>query len=375
MLLLSKQHLGPDHPDTLTVLADLATSYEMIGRHARATQLRGSLLQIRESIARSDGTPDPPLNLDASSYASELLSNSSDDDSIVSEVSHISKNPTISTNTSYGSDRASVAESLAVAFENDLDLVFSYEDSLLIMSRRQFVRNHMDLLKAYFSDVRVTTHEHYKAIKLLSGNPQLRIVAEKIFNRTSINTTIQRAAKQNIGEALGFSRLQLPDHPGGEIIASANKEFEEEDSLDPDQSSDDSGDCDRDNFASIDEFNESQFDELVQLLTEDVSFSKYKDDLRSFISRQFSPRTLRYVISLGNVDAVRGVIERHFEAVATEEYEWIQELKSLGYGYYDIAELLVDDVNESPWIFFNAPEPREVLIFEILIDQIASTKE
>ena len=65
---------------------------------------------------------------------------------------------------------------------------------------------------------------------------------------------------------------------------------------------------------------------------------------------------------LGVVDVVRGVLERHFEAVAVEEFVWLQELRSLGYGYYDIAELLLDDVNKSPWIFLKQPEPKEVSI-------------
>jgi len=65
---------------------------------------------------------------------------------------------------------------------------------------------------------------------------------------------------------------------------------------------------------------------------------------------------------LGIVDAVRGVLERHFEAVAVEEFEWLQELRSLGYGSYDIAELLLDDMSKSPWIFLKQPEPHRVSI-------------
>ncbi len=75
-----------------------------------------------------------------------------------------------------------------------------------------------------------------------------------------------------------------------------------------------------------------------------------------------SPNTLRFAITLGNVDAIRGIIERHFDAVAADDFEWLQELKSLGYGNRDIAELLLDDMNKSPWIYFSQPTPQDTAI-------------
>ncbi|KAF6219484.1 hypothetical protein HO133_003951 [Letharia lupina] len=364
LLLLSKQQLGPEHPDTLIVIADLATAYESTDRRPAAAELREFLLQTKDSTAGDHGTLNPIRNLDVGS-ASDTYSNSSDDETIGSKLSNVSKDPTISTQTSSGSDRVSVAERLAVAFEDDLNLLLSYEDSLLIMSRRRFVRSHMRLLKAYFKDVRITTSEHHQAIRYLCGVSQRRMIAEKICNRNSIDTTTQQAAKQTLGEPLQLSRFQLPGNPAGELTGLLNNELEEPTSLD-DVSSDDSDGCDRDTSDSFDETNVTEVDRLVQLLLNHVSFSKYRDNLRSFIGRRYSPRTLRYALSLGNVNAVRGVIERHFEAVAKDEYDWLEELKSLGYGSYDIAELLLDDFNKTPWIFFHAPEPREVLGFQDL---------
>ena len=75
-----------------------------------------------------------------------------------------------------------------------------------------------------------------------------------------------------------------------------------------------------------------------------------------------SPNTLRFAITLGNVDAIRGINERHFDAVAADDFEWLQELKSLGYGNRDIAELLLDDMNKSLWIYFSQPTPQDTAI-------------
>ena len=51
-----KAKLGPDHPDTLRSMNNLATSYAALGRHAEALKLREETLALREGQAR----PRPP---------------------------------------------------------------------------------------------------------------------------------------------------------------------------------------------------------------------------------------------------------------------------------------------------------------------------
>jgi len=48
-LTLLKAKLGPDHPDTLTSMNNLATSYAALGRHADALKLREETLTLRKA--------------------------------------------------------------------------------------------------------------------------------------------------------------------------------------------------------------------------------------------------------------------------------------------------------------------------------------
>ena len=44
-----KAKLGPDHPDTLTSMNNLANSYAALGRHAEALKLREETLALRKA--------------------------------------------------------------------------------------------------------------------------------------------------------------------------------------------------------------------------------------------------------------------------------------------------------------------------------------
>ena len=56
---------------------------------------------------------------------------------------------------------------------------------------------------------------------------------------------------------------------------------------------------------------------------------------------------------LDDRDAVCGIIERHFDAVATGCFEWLQELRSLGYDKDDLTVEVLDYIATSAWIYFS----------------------
>jgi hypothetical protein len=53
---------------------------------------------------------------------------------------------------------------------------------------------------------------------------------------------------------------------------------------------------------------------------------------------------------------LRILLKRQFDEVATGEYSWIKELDDAGYSCREIADILFQDANDSPWIYF---EPRK----------------
>ena len=68
-LALRKAKLGPDHPDTLTSMNNLANSYDALGRHADALKLREETLALRKAKLGPDH-PDTLLSMNnlANSY-------------------------------------------------------------------------------------------------------------------------------------------------------------------------------------------------------------------------------------------------------------------------------------------------------------------
>ena len=62
------------------------------------------------------------------------------------------------------------------------------------------------------------------------------------------------------------------------------------------------------------------------------------------------PDALRGAVGRFDVQAVEGLLTRAFNDVAIDDLHWLRELAEIGYGYQDIATLLVDE-KKSPWIF------------------------
>jgi hypothetical protein len=71
-----------------------------------------------------------------------------------------------------------------------------------------------------------------------------------------------------------------------------------------------------------------------------------------FDEPNLTPGSLDQAIVNGNLEKVQSLLKNSFGAVATGKFEWLNELKELGYSNSEIAELLLDSERDSPWIFF-----------------------
>ena len=76
------------------------------------------------------------------------------------------------------------------------------------------------------------------------------------------------------------------------------------------------------------------------------------------------PDALREAVGRFDVRAVEDILTQAFNDVARDDLNWLHELVEKGYGYQDIAKLLVDE-KESPWIFI---EPIEISNSGIIMD-------
>lgn len=66
-----------------------------------------------------------------------------------------------------------------------------------------------------------------------------------------------------------------------------------------------------------------------------------------------------------NIDVVATFLETQFEQASSGEYVWIAELKDIGYTNTEIAQLLYERANDSPWIYF---EPANIPSADIRSD-------
>ena len=67
------------------------------------------------------------------------------------------------------------------------------------------------------------------------------------------------------------------------------------------------------------------------------------------------PNFLREAINRFGEQAVEDLLTQAFNDVARDDFNWLHELVEIGYGYQDIAKLLVDE-KKSPWIFIEPIE-------------------
>lgn len=83
------------------------------------------------------------------------------------------------------------------------------------------------------------------------------------------------------------------------------------------------------------------------------------------IISEASLASLEASLAGGILEEVQWLLDKHFDSVAEGDFAWLLELRDHGYHNHEIAQLLLDEKNDSPWIFF---EPRDLPIEAIVPD-------
>ena len=259
---------------------------------------------------------------------------------------------------SYGPSQATAIHSLVTAFKSDPELNFAFEDAILVKSRQIFLRQHVLLLHDFVNNIHLDEAEQRNAFEAYRRKQISRSVAEKICNR-SANATLLRTAQVTGESPSEVERFQTSIKPG---TMSPNMVLEGDNSTDQRESSDESENSDPGYGRNFEGVTVLQPNKLVRLLIDSEYFPRYKHAFQSFFDQNSSPHTLRFVMRLDNVDVLRGLVDRHFDVVAKNDFKWLQELKGYGYESQETAEFLQDDMNKVPWIYFSQPTPQDAVI-------------
>ncbi|KAF7524554.1 hypothetical protein G7054_g11381 [Neopestalotiopsis clavispora] len=65
------------------------------------------------------------------------------------------------------------------------------------------------------------------------------------------------------------------------------------------------------------------------------------------------PMSIGEALETAKSEVVEQLLTEHFNQITQGGYEWLHELKDIGYSFADIADLLLAQKSDSPWIYFN----------------------
>ena len=289
------------------------------------------------------------LEISEPQYYWDIESVSSDDAEIFSTSGSVSTNTTIS------SMRLTAIECIVGRFLDDLELRSMFEDAMRRMDRERFVRNQRRLLKQFYINLRplAWTPLQQQAVKILRGRAERTSIADRIFTAVSPSSPSKSADLAALKSLSPDKRSQL-ERLLEPMTGQTFYDWEDERSSQGYEDSDDS-DSDQSNFADIKYPNAGLATEFV---VEGDPYKKYKDSLRNFLHLDagvWGPVTLHDYVVKGDTQAVTKLLTEHFDDVAQLEFDWLHELLDIGCMYEEMARLLIDGENASPWISFDQP--------------------
>ncbi|RDW62019.1 hypothetical protein BP6252_11452 [Coleophoma cylindrospora] len=231
----------------------------------------------------------------------------------------------------------------------DMELVQYYHEAPELMDRESFLRNHSRILKRYFHKFSATTI-----------NPDLKMaiqILEKHAERNQIAAeTWDRLFRQPLTEqtVMEFTGNRHPNPP----VRDSDIGSQSSDDSELDISEITIGPNPKTTEQQLETVCE-QFLSMSSLLFYGPVFEEYKRNLRYFLH---PPSDLHEALDSRNIHAIQRVLDNDFHGAAQGEYVWLGELRNRQCSNKDIARLLVEQLEDAPWIYFEPKIPRAEII-------------
>ena len=124
----------------------------------------------------------------------------------------------------------------------------------------------------------------------------------------------------------------------------------EQDDESRDEANSNSTDDDDDQQLNLDdEETYAHLEPLEIFITRGNAFARFKTNFGYLLS---PPTNFSQALESRNLHVVQRFLARKFASVATSDYEWLHELDEAGYSMREIAEILLEDIGDSSWIYF-----------------------
>jgi hypothetical protein len=277
--------------------------------------------------------------------------------------------------------RDAAGDYLVGKFTDDEELRNLYQEAIQQLSEERFIRNNRRLLKQYFLDLNgeKKTPPQRLAVRFLRSRTERTRISNKIcrfFSPSEVTLPDQMdvqlkeerlksyLANQRLiqeGTAIGASTTATDFIPNTMEENDTTSEISESSNEFPDTEDEEGSEETSSGLVH------GELEAAARFLTSGCPFNSYKERLRNFLRQKSRPTsfTLRELIDDLDVQAVCSLLERAFDDVAKDNFEWLHELTELGYSYQEIASLLVEEKTNSPWLIFT---PRKIPRSRIRVD-------
>ena len=237
------------------------------------------------------------------------------------------------------------AQHLAALLSKDPELSSMYEDAIAKFGPEKFQKNHDQLLKALFKDLRSET---------LNGIQRAAVRGLRNRDRRhEITLTIQtqyEPQKPNRKQLLDNHLRGWTSPPQIDSLTSLGNDLEQDDELVDEGASSNSSDDNNDRRSEQDDKETySHLEPLENFIKDAAAFARFKRNFRYLLQ---PPIDLSGALKSHDVRVVQRFLTRNFVSAATSDYAWLRELDEAKYSMREIAELLVEDSSESPLICF-----------------------
>ncbi|OAG06554.1 uncharacterized protein CC84DRAFT_1142451 [Paraphaeosphaeria sporulosa] len=361
VLEMRKMKLGADHPDTLSSMANLMSTYSNKGQQDKAEVLRVQLIEYRKGLGNEDTIED-----------SNSISDISDEPSLFSAHSSVDSRSSAGL---FGGVHQTVTQYLASALSQDPFLRPLYTRALQEIGVQRFSTHHERLLKKFLADLRSEKrdHIHLQAVRFLQNQSRREEVTAQIcrFNRPNSSLEDQQRMQQILDqeedrnyrldhyleEKNELAQEMRNEHGDIEDVDDDGNKEDDENEEQEEQEAEEEGEEEQEEQEEEEQEEEgkvqiekiSNIESVVATLTKGPSFQTFKSSLQSLVN---PPTTIREALRSQNIKVLQQLLKKRFDVVAQGEYSWIRELNENGYTRDELAELLFEQFNDAPWIYF-----------------------
>ncbi|OAL55288.1 hypothetical protein IQ07DRAFT_595009 [Pyrenochaeta sp. DS3sAY3a] len=241
----------------------------------------------------------------------------------------------------------SAAEKLAEVLWQNPGLQSLYVGLSHCLSQASFVIVHNDVLEAFFESIRTETEndQQRKAVRILRRPDHRERVANWIY---------KIAVSKLDPEALQKRRGFLDQRESRDEIMEGYLEYL--------KSQVEAGKHGQHNPLEIDLIDDEMEDvvsleELSSIVTFFIS-GHHLETLRINLHGLMAPEAvIKEALRTGKVQVLEAILSKQLQRVAVGEYAWIKELDAAGYSQAEIAQLLIEEASDSPWIYFQPHYP------------------